>query len=477
MENNNPQMKKIVLTALVGTLALGLNAQDFPGYRSGNYSGVNSVFFNPASIASSRFYIDVNLVSMSSMAANDKASFRLKNISRVFKGDSIRNQLFGDNAGPTSGMLSIDILGPSGMMAVGKKSAVAVTTRGRVFANVDDFDGKLYSQLQNASHQDPALPYTLSSQEDMKFSMNAWTEFGVSYATELINTGAHVLNAGVTIKYLAGAGNGYVNIDNFNGTINADPLLNLAYLQNTTGRIATGFGGMRVSGFEASDLLKLKSSGFGSDLGFTYEFRPDGDMQTVDGFKLDEDYQNTYRFKFGIAVLDLGSIAYKPDPDRTGSYDIDITSDERLYLRELNRIDVDDYKGYFDTRPQYFTAVPGTDLAEYNVSLPTTMQVFADLLIYDGWYVSLASQLSLSSNKTKLFNNKPYNSFTLTPRFEDKYIGVYLPVNYNTLTKVNAGLSFRIGPLFFGSGSLLTALMGDSRQADFHFGLRLGDPK
>lgn len=32
----------------------------------------------------------------------------------------------------------------------------------------------------------------------------------------------------------------------------------------------------------------------------------------------------------------------------------------------------------------------------------------------------------------------------------------------------------RLGPLFIGSGSVLTALLGDSRQADVHIGLRFG---
>ena len=53
-------------------------------------------------------------------------------------------------------------------------------------------------------------------------------------------------------------------------------------------------------------------------------------------------------------------------------------------------------------------------------------------------------------------------------------MGIYLPVNYNELTSFNAGLSVRLGPLFVGSGSLLTAMLGESKQADFHFGLRFG---
>ncbi len=451
-------------------------AQDFPGYRSGNYTGVNGVFFNPANIAGSRYYFDVNLASASTMAANDQASFRLSDISESFNGDSIRNQLFGTQAGAANGMFAIDIHGPSGMMGIGEKNAIAVTTRGRMFANALNVDGKLFRQISESVAQDPELPYTLSSQENMRFAVNAWTEFGASFARILVDEHAHFFKGGLTLKYLAGAANGYVNIDNFSGTVTRDALFNLTHLTNASGRIATGFGGTRISGFEASDLFQMKSSGFGADLGFVYEYRPDPEMQTVDGIKLDNNYKNTYRFKFGLALLDLGSIRYKKDPARSGAYTIDISNTEFMPLRQLNNLDVDDYNQFFASQPEFFTPAAGGE-TDYSVSLPTTLQVEADLLLYDGWYLNLASQVSLSNNADKPYNNRSYSSFTLTPRYEGKIFGGYLPLNYNPLTKFNAGLAFRAGPLFFGSGSLLTAVMGESTQADFFIGLRLGELK
>ena len=311
----------------------------------------------------------------------------------------------------------------------------------------------------------------------MRFAVNAWTEFGASFARVLMNQDAHFFKGGLTLKYLAGSANGYINIDNFSGTVARDALLNMTHLTNASGRIATGFAGMNVSGFEAKDLFKMKSSGFGADLGFVYEYRPDPEMQTVDGFKLDNNYKNTYRFKFGVALTDIGSIKYKKDPRRSGTYDIDIPANEFMPLRQLNNVDVDDYNQFFAERPQFFIPVGAGSEPDYAVSLPTTLQVEADLLLHDGWYLNLASQISLSNNPGKPYNNRSYTGFTLTPRYEGKAFGGYLPLNYNPLTKLNAGLAFRAGPLFFGSGSLLTAVMGDSKQADFFIGLRLGELK
>src|SRR5690606_35930324 len=183
----------------------------------------------------------------------------------------------------------------------------------------------------------------------------------------------------------------------------------------------------------------------------------------VDGFKLDNNYKNTYKFKFGVALLDLGSIVYKKDPLRSGDYNIDISNGEQLPLWQFNNLDVDDYHQFFQERPQFFIPANDNTETEYTVSLPTTLQVEADLLLYDGWYANLASQVSLSNNKTKIFNSRTYTNVTLTPRYEGKIFGFYLPINYNQLTKMNAGLAFRVGPLFFGSGSLFSALMSDSK--------------
>jgi hypothetical protein len=62
----------------------------------------------------------------------------------------------------------------------------------------------------------------------------------------------------------------------------------------------------------------------------------------------------------------------------------------------------------------------------------------------------------------------------LTPRYEGKAIGLYLPVTYNTLTQLTMGATLRLGPLFVGSGSILSALLSNSRQADFNLGLHIG---
>lgn len=466
-------LRKMIVPSLLCSSFYGFS-QDYTGYRTGNYTGVNSVFFNPANIADSRYRWDVNLVSVSALGGNNQASFKLKNLSESFNADSLENQLYGRNAGATSGLMSVNLIGPSFMFNATKKTAIAITTRGRVMANVQDVDGTLLQQIIDGYTSDAGLPYTITAAKNMRLNMNAWSEFGASLGQVLIDKQEHFLKGGITLKYLAGVGNTYLQLKDFTTTINEDNASEDAYLSNTTGRIGTGFGGASFDDFEVDDLTAFDSKGFGVDIGFVYEFRPDhAKHRKGDNYEWRRD-ENKYKLRVGVAILDIGSLKYKRDNTRSGAYDMGITGAERFYLSQLSNVDLDDYKTFFDSRPQYFTPVPGSTESDYKVGLPTTLQLDVDYHLHRGFYISAAGQFSLVSSDSKPYNSQYQNAFTLTPRYETPKFGCYLPINYNELTKLNAGLSLRFGPLFVGSGSVLTALVGESKQADVHVGIRFG---
>jgi hypothetical protein len=458
------RMHKGFLLLYAISFPLLLTAQDFAGFRSSNYAGVNSVFYNPANIADNRYRWDVNFLSVNSSIGNNKASFNLGDdvFGNTFSFDSLKSKVFGKEAGLSSGQMILNIPGPSVMFGVGPKMSFAITSRVRSMLTVVDMDGKLINKLSEDFENDPELPYDIQSSADMRLAANAWTELGVSIGRVVVNTGPHFLKAGVSLKYLAGALNAYTSLSNFNTRLNQDLVQEDVYLSNTTGSIAMGFGGIRLDDIEVDDLTSFESSGWGADLGIVYEFRP----------ATEKGKSNKYLLKAGLALLDLGSIKYTRDPLRSGDYTFNITGSERFYLGELEGEDIDDYKDVLDSRPQYFT--PGGNTASsYKVSLPTTLQADVDYHLHKGFYINAAAQVSLTS-KSKPYNNKYFNTFTVTPRYEGRWFGCYLPVSHSELVKWNAGLALRFGPLFAGSGSLFTALLDKSKQADVFFGIRFG---
>lgn len=447
------------------------NAQDFPGLRTSNYAGVNSVFFNPAAIADSRYRFDVNILAIQAQAGNKEASFKLSGIGHSFKGDSaISAQLFGKNNGKANGLANLALHGPSVMFNAGNKYSFAVTTRSRLLMNFRDLDGRLARQIIDKDLPGTQYPYTISSNGSMRINATGWTEFGATVAREVLDKGKHFVKAGITVKYLAGTGNAYVNVTDFNGVKEFDASKAGSHLVNTTGQIGMGFSGVKTDGFEIGDLTKFNSSGIGADLGFVYEFRPDYEKLHEDAQRWN-DRVNKYKLRVGVAITDIGRLKFNPDADRSGNYDIHIKGSEWYDPNELKGVEVDNYSEYFSSRNQFFTRHANTE--KYSVSLPTALHVDADYYIEKGFYVNLATQLSLAGNKTKVYNSTYYNSVSLTPRWEKKTIGVYLPLNYSQLTKFNVGLGAHLGPVFFGSGSIFNLLFGGSRQADAQFGIHV----
>jgi hypothetical protein len=464
-------MKKLstILTLLVCSFS-SVYAQDFAGYRTGKYTGVNGAFFNPASIVGTPYRFDLNLASVSAIIGNDQAKFTLKD----FKGDNLDDQIFGSNARSANGLANISANLPSFMFNVNPKTSLAVTSRARVFANLNNINGKLIKKITEDFSNDPELPYTLNSQDNMVLNVNGWTEFGVAIARELSNKNGQKFKAGITVKYLAGVANGYMNINKLNGSLNADFVAQDAYLANTTGTLGLGFSGVNISNLSASDLTKFNGSGVGADLGFIYEWtKPEPKESDSTRIKILKPKDRGYKLRIGVSLLDVGSIGFTRDVQRSGAYNIQIDGSERYYFSNLKNIDVDNFNQKFGSQPQYFTPVAGSTSGKYSVSLPTTIQLDADYRVGKMFFLNASGQIALSDNKTQSYNAKPYSSVTITPRIETSAFGIFLPMNYNELTEINLGIGFRAGPLFVGSGSLITALE-ESKQADLYFGLHFG---
>ena len=453
-----------VLFALLGELSA--TGQGLPGYSSGNYTGVNGVFTNPANIADSRYRWDFNLFGVALTLGNNKASFRKKDFDH-FDADTIKNRFFSGGDGPVSGAASLTFTGPSLCFNLGKKSAIALTTQSRLMVNIADLDGKLAKQLFDNGDNEVAYPYPIASSQDMVMNVNGYTAFGLTYARVILSDGKNFLKAGLTLKYLAGAMNGYVQINGIHATVGRDEERREEYLSGASGAVALGFGGVDLNDMSVSDLTDFRSTGFGGDLGLVYEYRPD--TSRVYGG------QNKYKLKIGLSLMDVGSIRYTRDQQRSGSYQVHIPDGERFYLSTLTDAALDDLTDSLNRYPKYFTP-EGSQTSTYKVSLPTTLRLAVDYHLHRSFYVGLAAQAAFTSSR-KPANAWEYSAVTLTPRYEGRGIGFFVPMTYSSLSGGTAGLALRLGPLYLGSGSILSAAFGTSRRADAFVGLHFGGLK
>ncbi|RFS24555.1 hypothetical protein DVR12_04950 [Chitinophaga silvatica] len=437
-----------------------VHAQDLAGFRTSNYAGVNSVYFNPANIANSPYRFDVNILGINAGVGNNQIKFKLNDAGNTFNGDTIKNQLFGQSKGLTKALVNLSVFTPSVMFNVAKFS-FAVTTRVRSTVNVTNLDGKLADRVVNDLSDNTNLPYTIASNDNMGIAVNVWAEYGGTVAREILAVGPHHLRAGITLKYLAGAGNGSINIDKLHATMNVDEGKQDAYLTNAKGAIGMNFSGFNVSDFNGTELAEFKGHGFGADLGLVYEYRPGT--------------SGKYKYRFGLSLVDAGKIKYERDVTRSGTFAINIPAGQQFSLKNLDGVDLDNYKSTLSGYPQYFT--PVDDKSSYSVSMPTSLRVDGDYHILNGLYVNLDAQLALTNGKNKAYNVQYFSGFSVTPRYENRIFSAFLPISYNELTKFTAGASFRVGPFFIGSGSILSALMGSSHQLDGFIGFHAGGLK
>jgi outer membrane protein OmpA-like peptidoglycan-associated protein len=431
-----------------------VQAQNYPGYRTSNYSGVNGVFFNPANIA---------LFAIDGYIGNNQTTMGFKDITHSLSADSLKSKFLRSNSPNLRTMSYVDILGASIMYSVTPNTSLALSTRTRVFGNARDINGRVAGAIIDAGTANDNYPFDYNTPES-SIHIAGWTEVGLSFAQVLTpKKSHHFFKAGITVKYLGGIADAYIDQNNFAGTVGNGT--NGTYLTNTTGNIALNTA-TNFQDYRKDDFFKFNGQGFGGDIGVVYEYRPVVDFPNY----VDDNFLNKYKLKISAAVVDIGKIKFDKNTNSSGSYAVNIPNGQQFLLNQFSGKSLSEMNTILQNSP-YFTNT-GSNNNSYTVSLPTTLQANIDYQVAGGFYINLGGQFAFT--KTNQYHFNAFNSYTLTPRYETRHFGVEIPVNYNDLSNFNAGLSFRAGPLFAGSGSLFTALFNNSKQADVFVGIHIG---
>ncbi|XMO85500.1 DUF5723 family protein [Algibacter sp. AS12] len=437
-------MKKLnlnLLVLLILTIPNLVKAQSYVGHSVDNYSGVHGLISNPSNVVDSRVKTDVNLFSASVFGGSDYFGI---NVGDVIKSDGgfdfeADAEKFPSNA--NNFFLNADILGPSFMFNLTPKSSIGMVSRVRAFFNINNISGELYENL--ADNFDTDEDFIFDSQ-NLTGTIHAWAEVGLVYGRVFMDKEQNFLKGGVTLKYLQGAGGVFINSPSFTGNYNAnDETL------TTTGSLQYGIS----QDFDNDDIeFNNLTSGFGADVGFTYEFRPSVDLDSVSR------KDNKYKLKIGLSITDIGSIDYKESVVTT--YDLNATADASDYDEDTEDFLDNNYTSTEETIAQ-------------KINLPTAFHFLADYNINNKLYVSLQTNLSLVKKNTASGNNI-INSVTIAPRLETKWFSIYSPVSFRQYGDFAWGGGIRLGPLMVGSGSILSNLLSDTtKTTDVYLGLKI----
>ncbi|MBL7812865.1 MAG: hypothetical protein JNL57_11625 [Bacteroidetes bacterium] len=452
---------------------LPLRAQHFAQIANGHYSGVHAAKINPAFTAYSHWNWHVNLIGAWGNVNNNYLTLRLPYSAYKFINNGMPARYKSEQGYPTwdSSYLreklngrpkhvaaSAMLYAPSFVIRVKKNWQIGlvndIQVQGRIAGVSENLAHALYKEMDTAKGafnlfiRDAGNTNKLHK---MTVSANAWATIGLNISRDLALDHKRHLLTGITLKRAVGLGGAYFQSDPVTvHIINSDSVS----LDKTGVRYAS-YGGR-------------SARGTGADLGIGYVYHKK-EWQQAGGYK---DRHTLYKYKFGLALLDVGSILYRnadiTDISNPSTIGWRISAEQSRYQNAepgyglldsvLNRLP--NYKRYTENR---------------RIGLPTRLALSADYQIKPHWFVNAQVVQSLRSRYSIHARHASY--LMLAPRFESEWLEVSLPLlleyDYRAF---RAGASVRIGWLYLGTNSLYSFINTRRlRDADFFIGISFGN--
>jgi outer membrane protein OmpA-like peptidoglycan-associated protein len=448
--------RKPLLLLLLLLLSKFCLSQDIPGYNNSNYAGVSGIDLQPASIADMRYKVDICLFGGGAGISNNYIGVKSPaiidgSIFRPYDGDFKQKFLYENTSNdPKSFGAFATVQLPSFAISINKNISVAFTARGRGLINMDNMSPELahlaYTGLQ---YNDPQnIKYWNIKLNNDRFNLNAmgWMEYGIDYAQVIKSGGPHFLKVGGRVKYLSGLIAGYFYAKD----------LSYAWKnQDTLSLFKSSFSYGHSENFQHPEntFKHIDGSSLAFDVGAVYEWRPNYNdfVFDMDGrTNLERRDKNKYKLRIGASILNLGSIKFtKGNGTRDFAAD---TVNWNVHNLSFGSKGIDS----FDAITKSF---PTSGAKDYFVfALPTAFSVQIDYQIYEDFYINFTSYTSPRwlNIESKVHDISYYS---LTPRWDYKWFGVFLPFSINAYGNVNLGLTLRMGPVIVGSSTVLTPLM------------------
>ncbi|MGN6567208.1 MAG: DUF5723 family protein [Flavipsychrobacter sp.] len=461
----------LVLTVFLSIPLAGI-AQRYFGIATGNWSGTNSLYLNPANIADSRDKIAIDIFSVNAGIDNNLGGV---NFGNAIKNRSDSNNLtsifnFGNRANFSMLAPYAEIRLPGIMVSINHKHSLALTARIRGMDQFNNFSTNIFRSIIDESYKNSVGDYALTGQH-FNWTLNTWSEIGLTYGGVLFDNGKNQIKGGLSLRYLSGIA--YIslvskNLDAHYYSANDSLVVRTTDLAFASNIITTE--DQLSHGITNSDLLNnffgsKGGHGIGADVGFVYEYRPDYDhyRYDMDGEKNITDYsKNMYKFRLSVAVTDIGSINYN-----TGNKVAHLTGNGTLAASNI-KDSVQDYNSFVNYASRHGFAADSSS-ASASVHLPTTLVLGFDYKIYRRFYANLTYVGNLVNRDN--FSNSYYNQLTLTPRYDTRLFSVGLPITYSWLTQsMKLGLGVRFSGFFIGSDDMLAMFSNSQYGANVYAG-------
>jgi hypothetical protein len=264
-----------------------------------------------------------------------------------------------------------------------------------------------------------------------------WLEIFGSYARTIVDNGSAIINAGVTLSLNRGLGGAFLDANSINYFRSGSP--GSPAFEFSRAELAYGYSAnidyARDNSFR--DVFSRSRTGFSLSAGVEY---------IIPSFESESEYD--YKWKIGASALDLGFSSYQFSRNsRVAVFDKNDITDSIVESRFKK---VETIEEAVDT----LTSLAGssrTPTGTFHVMHPARVVINADRHLQGNFYLNVELTFPVTSILSdKYLFVKDINFLAVTPRYESRLLGAYLPVTFNTQKQVWIGGAFRAGPLILG---------------------------
>jgi hypothetical protein len=447
------QCCKIILLLPCLLLFNFLTAQNYQAIHGSSYAGSLGAAGNPASIVHVPFAWDITPFSVQLKQSTN--AYKIKNYSLLSSPNNIKVDA-SNGVKKRFVFTNQDIHLLNARFALNAKSAIAFGANFRSYSyattNQSNYQDTSYSLADYLKINTDYIPLTAQA------AGSAWAEVYGSYARTITDDGYHLLNAGITLKVNKSLAGGYARAQDVQYIQNPGADGVMGYLL-TQGNLQYGYSSNidlidsnQTSAVNRKAFLNNTYTGFSADVGIEYILLPQDEEEG-------DDY--SYRTKIGVSIMDIGSTKYKHSSKSRYAVAGKEGITDTLLENKFNPVrSVDDFNDSLATVAEFTTGLPG----DFVIYQPTRLIINVDQHLVDNFFVNAELTLPLIALAKNSLYIRDMNLLAITPRWETKHFGAYLPLLMNTRQQVWVGGAFRAGPVLLGTHNLANLFSKNSFQ-------------
>lgn len=422
-------------------------SQNYHAIHGSSYAGSLGVMNNPASMLSTEYSWDINLLSF--QVASSTNAVTILNYSLL---SSPAGSQYRINNGQferySKQNYNFHLL--NARITLNRKNAIAFGVNLRGYADINTSRYNFVDTLKNFRSFLKANENNTNQRTDLKTSN--WLEVFGTYSHTLRDEEQSRLNSGVTVKVTRGIAGAFAGV---NGTAFTRTIQNnKPFYLVKAGNVSYGYSSNldkwikgRSTSQNINDLFVSSQGGVSMDVGLEYFIKP----QAVTSF-YDEDSYYDYDWKIGISLLDFGVSKYKYSIQSRIAKNLKADVYDTLLQRKFDH--VKSMQSFNDSLATVFGSIQPLS-GYFTIINPARLVINVDRYLFGDFYLNgeLSANLSSLAGTDKLYSSE-ISLLTVTPRWETKKFGLYLPIQLNTEQQFWIGGAIKAGPLLFGLHNL-----------------------